>query len=287
MDDLLRLTKILAVKIAVKMWQEKKGDEARKYALQREMECLTIDARRVLIAAAITDDPISFAELENILELPEDRLYFTLKELQTLFLFPKPRVVEGEQRFQINLNTKKLVRLVEKSSDLYARIERASKALAGKLPDVGQGIISSLVRQAYLRLNAGQHAEAEAILQDAIAKYPHATDLRGFLGLAYKRHGRISDARAQFDAASKLKGTKPEMFLQWIKMEITAREWSKAINVAERALKIHPKSYEIAECKAYAHRQAGFDFNRGLHHEKAEKMWAEAVEEVKRAIRGS
>src|ERR1019366_8830286 len=66
MDDLLRLTRILDVKTAVKMWQERKGDEARKDALQREMEGPIIDARRVLSAAAITDDPISFSELESI-----------------------------------------------------------------------------------------------------------------------------------------------------------------------------------------------------------------------------
>lgn len=56
---------------------------------------------------------------------------------------------------------------------------------------------------------------------------------------------RISDARIQFDVASKLKGSKPEMYLQWIKMEVSAREWSKAIAIAERALKVHPKSYHV------------------------------------------
>jgi len=285
MDDLLRLTKVVNIKTAIKMWQEKKGDEARKYALQRELEQLTVDAKRVLIAAAITDDPISFAELENLLRLPEERLYSTLNELQTLFLFPKPRIVEGEQRFQINLNTKKLVRLVESSSDMYARIERASKALAGKLPDAGKGIISSLIRQAYLRLNAGQYSEAEAILQDAIGKYPNATDLHGFLGFTYRRAGRIADARNQFEVASKFKDSKREMFLQWIKMEISDKEWSKAIAVAEKGLKHHPTFYELVENKVYAQRQAGFDFHRGLHREKAEKLWIDAVEEVKRKIK--
>lgn len=285
MDDLLRLTRIVHVKSAIKMWNEKKGDEARKYALQRELERLSTDAKKVLIAAAITDDPISFAELENILALPEDRLYLTLNELQTLFLFPKPRIVEGEQRFQINLNTKKLVRLVESSSDLFARVERASKALAGTLPDAGHGVISSLIRQAHLRVNSGKYGEAEAILQDAIGKYPNATDLRGFLGYAYKREGRIADARIQFDAASKLKGSKREMFGHWIKMEISIKEWSKAITVADRALKVHPNFYEMRERKVYAQRQAGFDLHSGLHREKAEKMWSDAVEEVKRGIK--
>lgn len=41
----------------------------------------------------------------------------------------------------------------------------------------------------------------------------------------------------------------------------------------------------MRELKAYALRQAGFDFHRGIHREKAEKSWTEAVEEVKRNIR--
>lgn len=65
----------------------------------------------ILMTAAVTDDPISFAELECILELSEDRLLSALTELQPLFLSPKAPAVEGEQRYQINLNTKKLVRL--------------------------------------------------------------------------------------------------------------------------------------------------------------------------------
>jgi tetratricopeptide (TPR) repeat protein len=285
MDDLLRLAKIVDVSTAIKMWSEKGGDEARKYALQREIDKLSTDGRRVLVAAAVTDAPISFPELEYILEFSEERLFSALSELQTLFLFPKAPAVEGEQRYQINLNTKKLVRLVEGTSEFYARIDNRSKALAGKLPSIDHGILGSLIRQAILRLNAEQHAEAETILLGAIDKYPNAPDLHGVLGYVYKRIGRIADARTQFEAAFKLKATSSEMYLHWQKMEIGEKEWSKALAVADRALKIIPDAYEIVERKVYSLRQAGFDLHRGLHGEKAWKMWTDAVEEVKRRIK--
>lgn len=288
MDDLMRLTRIVDVKSAIRMWAEKTGDEARKYALQRELEQLSMDAKKVLIAAAVTDDSISFAELESVLEFAEERLLLALTELQSLFLFPRAPVVEGEQRYQINLNTKQLVRLVEGQSDLYARIESASKALTGKLPGVGRGVISSLIRQAHLRLNANQNAEAESILLGAIEKYPNAADLRGFLGYVYRRIGRIADARIQFEAAHKRKAKSADMFLQWIRLEIVEKEWSKAILVAERASKLLPeneKTYEIVERKVFALRQAGFDFYGGQHREKAMNMWTEAVEEIERRIK--
>jgi tetratricopeptide (TPR) repeat protein len=285
MDDLMRLAKIVDVRKAILTWTEKGGDEARKYALQREIEKLSNDAKKILIAAAIMDGPISFAELENILEMSEDRLLSGLTELQTLFLFPKAPAVEGEQRYQINLNTKKLVRLVEGSSEFYARIDSRAKALAGKLPPVGHGIVGSLIRQAFLRLNAEQHTEAETILLGGIEKYPNAADLHGFLGYVYRRMGRVADARAQFEKAFKLKANNREMYLQWLKLEMRQKEWSKAREVADRALKILPDAYEIIERKVYALRQAGFDMLRGLHYEKAEKMWTEAVEEVRQRIK--
>jgi tetratricopeptide (TPR) repeat protein len=285
MDDLMRLTKVVDVHKAIKMWTDKGGDEARKYALQREIEKLSTDAKKVLIAAAVTDDPISFAELENILEFSEDRLLSSLTELQTLFLFPKAPAVQGEQRYQINLNTKKLVRLVEGSSEFYARIDTRSKAIAGKLPTVGHTIVGSLIRQAFLRLNADQHADAETILLGAIEKFPNAPDLHGVLGYLYRRMGRIADARVQFEAAYRVKSRNPEMYLHWQRLEIAEKEWSKALAVADRALKILPDAYDIVERKVYTLRQAGFDLYRGLHYEKAAKMWADAAEEVTKRIK--
>lgn len=287
MDDLMRLAKIVDIHKAITIWAEKGGDEARKYALQREIEKLSSDSRKILIAAAVTDDPISFAELQSVLELPDERLLPALTELQTLFLFPKAPAVEGEQRYEINLNTKKLVRLVEGTNGFYARIENRSKALAGKLPVVGHSIVASLIRQAFLRLNAEQSGEAETILLGAIEKYPNAPDLRGVLGLVYRRMHRVSDARAQFEAAFRFKPKAPDMYLHWMKMEISEKEWSRALSVADRALKTLPDAvtYEIAERKAYILRQAGFDLYRGMHYEKAAKMWSEAVEEVKRRIK--
>ncbi len=60
---------------------------------------------------------------------------------------------------------------------------------------------------------------------------------------------------------------------------------SKAIAVADKAIKAHPKVYEFRAEKVYAKRQAGFDFHGGLHREKAERMWAEAVEDVKQCMK--
>jgi hypothetical protein len=71
------------------------------------------------------------------------------------------------------------VRLVEGGSDLYGRIETSSKALHCKLPDVGRGVVSMLIRQACLLITAGKYPEAETLMLNAIKKYTQIGDLEG------------------------------------------------------------------------------------------------------------
>ena len=94
-EDLLRLARVLDVPKAIKAWADGQGDEARRYALQRELETLSPDARQVLVAASVSDDPVSFAELETVLSFSEERLVPALAQLQTLFLIPKLRAISS------------------------------------------------------------------------------------------------------------------------------------------------------------------------------------------------
>ncbi|MDR3483928.1 MAG: tetratricopeptide repeat protein [Bradyrhizobium sp.] len=284
-DDLMRLVKVMDVRKAIAMWAEKQGDEARKYALQRELEKLTPDAKKVLIAAAVTDDPVSFAEIQSVLSIGDDRLVSCLTELQTLFLMPKPSLVEGEQRFQLNANTRKLVRLVEGASDSYGRIETSSKALRGKLPDIGRGIVGTLIRQAYLLFSTGRYQEAETLMLNAAHKYPQIGDLEGFLGFLYRKWDRIADARLHFEAAYKLKCKNEETYHHWVKMELGQKEWSRAIDAAEKCLKLLPNLYGMIQLKAEALLKLGLDFSARLQREKAERPWRQAVEELRVALK--
>jgi tetratricopeptide (TPR) repeat protein len=284
-DDLMRLVKVMDVSKAIAIWEEKQGDEARKYALQREMERLSSGAKKVLIAATVTDEPVSFAEIQGVLNIGEDRLISCLTELQTLFLMPKPSLVEGEQRFQINTNTKKLVRLVEGGSDLYARIETSSKALRGKLPDVGRGVISALIRQAYFLMTSGKYAEAETLMLNAIKKYPQIADLEGFIGFLYRKWDRIADARIHFEEAYKLRCKNEDTYRHWVKMELSQKEWTRAIEAADQCLKVLPDFYEMKHFKTDALLKLGLDFTARLQREKAERLWRQAVEELKLALK--
>ncbi len=95
MEDLLRLCAVLPPEEAIKNWKERAGEEARRYALQRELELLTSKAREALLAACTIPGPSSFAEIREITGFAEEELVGALGELQGLFLIPKPLLIEG------------------------------------------------------------------------------------------------------------------------------------------------------------------------------------------------
>jgi hypothetical protein len=119
-EDLMRLTAaVYSSNEAIRQWEERIGNEARRYALGRECELLSPNARKVLFAGCICPGQVSFAEIEAVTGLSSDVIAAALQGLQRLFLVPKPRLIEGEQRFEINFNTTALVREVYGSSDQY------------------------------------------------------------------------------------------------------------------------------------------------------------------------
>ena len=125
-EDLLRLS--ISAKspgAALTMWRESKGSEVRRYALERECELLTQNARDVLLAGCAAKGSVSFSELSSIVGVDDESVSVALQELRTLFLVPAPKFVEGEQRFNLNVNTRSLVREVYGKTDQWRRIHAA------------------------------------------------------------------------------------------------------------------------------------------------------------------
>jgi hypothetical protein len=284
-DDLMRLATIVDPRKAAVIWSEKRGDEARKYALQRELEKLTADAKSVLMAAVVSDQAPSFAELQAVLGFSDDRLLSGLTDLRTLFLLPETSVVEGEQRYHINLNTKRLILSLEVETDLFQRLRLKSKALAGTLPPVRHDTIGQLIRQALLFTKGGNFGLGEDLLLKSIEKYPNAADLYGFLGYLYKSVNRITDARTQFSQAAKLKSKNEDTYLHWVKMEMAVREYNNAVRAATAGLLYLPDSFRLRHLWVEAKYRVAQDHFQRLQSEKAERIWREIVEEIETVIK--
>ena len=110
MDDLLRLGRILHLPQALEAWEQRRGDRLEKICSRncaKWRSCHWTRETDIMIAASISEEPISFAELVTVLSASDERIFNALEELRTLFLFPKAPACRGEQRFALNGNTRK------------------------------------------------------------------------------------------------------------------------------------------------------------------------------------
>lgn len=287
-EDLMRLTaSVKSVQDAISAWEGKGGDEARRYALGRECDLLTQNAKQVLFAACVCPGRASFAEIEQITGFSTEIINAALKELQSIFLVMKPKLVEGEQRFEVNVNTKALLREVYGASDQFRRIEEAHQAISGEMEMMGSGDVGAIIRQAILFLKSQKYGESEDLLKNAISKYQAHPDLFGVLGFVYKSWlpPRVTDARENFKRASQLNCKNSEMYEHWAKLEMREQEWTKAAEAVDKGLKKFPDNKILLYLGGYARSRLAKDLSRGLHFEKEEKELYEAGRLLKAALK--
>jgi tetratricopeptide (TPR) repeat protein len=166
---------------------------------------------------------------------------------------PKPSLIEGEQRYNVNINTRILVRKVFGGTELWRRTEAAYKAIAGELPRA-RGEIGAYIRQALFLTRNNEHDKAEELLQLALKKAPNDPDLTGFLGGVYKNWNpsRVTDAREQYRRAWQLRCASENTYRHWAQMEIDQGEWTKAYDAAEKGIQILGNTRRLLYLSGYA-----------------------------------
>ncbi|MFN0165728.1 MAG: tetratricopeptide repeat protein [Bryobacteraceae bacterium] len=265
-EDLMRFTSVLPVSESIQTWASRGGQEARLYALGREMDMLTNDARFVLVAACVREGPVSFVELQSVTGLKQEVLTDSLRQLQGLFLVPKPRLIEGESRFEINFNVRSLVRETQAKSDLFSRAVAAYKAITGELPRVRRSDIASIIRQVVFMVRSGEEQEAAQLLCRALEKYQNDVDLIGVLGWVYRKFHppRYTDARSYFQRGHELNNRNEEMYRHWARMEMDLHDWTKAAEAAEKGIRKCPNSKELCFLAGYARSRLGQEMESRL-----------------------
>ena len=286
-EDLLRLSiSARSPGAALTTWREKEGLEARRYALERECELLTQQARDVLMVGCVAKGSVSFSELSNVAGLADENVSAALQELRRLFLVPAPEFVEGEQRFKLNVNTRTLVQEVYGRTDQWRRVQAAYQAITKGLPPGGRSKIGAIIRQCGLLFRSGRPEEAERHMRNALTERPGDPDLYGFSGWLYKywQPPRIADARRQFERAAQLKCIKEDMYEHWSRMESREYEWSRAATAAEKGLKLMPDSAVLSYWAGKARSQLSKELLGGLHHERASKEGKTARAHLEHAL---
>ena len=78
---------------------------------------------RNAVVCFIRERPLTIEDLEVITGLKADIVVRAVDELERLFLVPKPTIVKGVPRFDVNVNTRALVLDNMSNTDLYEKIQ--------------------------------------------------------------------------------------------------------------------------------------------------------------------
>jgi hypothetical protein len=289
-EDLLRFAGCgQPIAQTIQVWASEGGDEARRYALKREIDLLGDHAREVLVACSINSGPVSWAEIRELTGLGEDAIRASIDELQRLFLVPSPRLIEDVERFDLNYNTRTLVRELTSGTELFRRIAGAADAVSGEAyaSRRRREAVSQFIRQAIFLAKADDYIKAEGTLHAGLQQFPNEPSLLGQLGWLYRQWRpaqRVSDARDYFERAAQLRCRTPDMYWHWADMEVGQREWHRAIGVADIGMKNLGQTSELLFWRGYARSRAGKDLALELQPRSIDLL-AEGERDLRAALR--
>jgi len=214
--------------------------------------------------------------------MPQKKVFEAIKELQSLFLVPKPRLIEKEPRFDLNRNTRKLVLEVEGETDLARSVERCIAAATQKLQTtpVQRTKINQYVRQAISLVKLDRHVDTETTLKGGIEAFPESADLHGALGWVYRNWAppsRFADARMEFMRTAELKGKKVDPYIHWSQMEADDNEWTRSAEAAEHGLVILPGNMKLGFLAGSARLRLGKSLASQAQNDRANQELRKAV----------
>jgi tetratricopeptide (TPR) repeat protein len=296
MGDLLRLIASVAARTGdfdpaqvIGDWCSQEGDTVRRYALQREMDMLTVKARRVLEAMAIAGRLVTVEEIAVLTALSEQVVTTAVDELRQLYLLTAPALEEDVPRFQLDGNLAILVRTDLADTPREKELVAARTALDGKEQAVGQATpIRDITRQARLLIDGKRLAEAERLLRRANEEYPANPHLLALLGFVYIdwQPRRNADARRFFARAAQLRHKDRGMFLAWNRIERESGNWRQAVEAAETGLQNRGQDDPMlmhAAARSYLGMAAAF--KSAFHPGKAKEAYASADATLDSAIK--
>lgn len=260
-ESLLRLERrAVPLDQAIKQWKGERGLEARKAALQREVQQLSREAKRTLyvISQLKSASPV---ELSQILGYTEQTLGDALQELKGLFLVSAPSIGR-EARYTVETNTGTLVNETAPSleidhSALIDATKRAGKDAVGLSLQKRSGIVGQAISQAIAHQKDGDSDAAFEAVTSAAKKLskPNADLLLaiGRFGLKV-RNPDHEKASKSFSEAYELGQRKPLLFTLWFDTELARGDFTKALHIANIAIEREAdEKYRWFEKKAQIH----------------------------------
>ncbi len=227
---------------AVNQWKGHKGLEARKAALQREIQQLGREAKRALFVISHIKSA-SIVELSQILDYTDQTLGDALQELAGLFLVSAP-AIGREARYTVEPNTGLLVIELSQSlgidhTALVAATKRARTDAIGLGLQKRSGIVGLAISQAIALLAKG---DPKAALETVIAAAKQLSRPNADLLLAIGRFSLKLDqpnreqASKNFAEAYELGQRKQLLFDLWFEAEYGGGNLNDALEVTNKAI---------------------------------------------------
>ncbi|MDX6446834.1 MAG: hypothetical protein QOH71_3908 [Blastocatellia bacterium] len=229
---------------AIKQWNGKLGEEVRMAALEREIQKLSLEARRVLLTCAYMGGA-SIVEIKQVTGYDDARMTDCISQLTSLFLLRAPDFIKKVPRFEVPTNTARLV--FEKQKDLVMDTEGLKKTiqnLRGRkitLQKIDRS--SGAIAQMYALMREGRFDDAIKTIEAAVKQLGQNPELVMHCGKCYFEKARQKKdsaantaARKLFRRSYELGQRKSLLFECWFRSEIEADNPGGAFEVAELAI---------------------------------------------------
>ena len=238
-QSILRLMRLgQSAQGALKEWNGVEGLAVRSAALQREVEQLGPEGRRVVYAMALVRSA-SFQELKQLTSYSDAVLRGSVDQLSSLFLIHAPTIIESERRFEIPESTARLIldlkdELVTRPAEINARVTGIYGKTSQVTTEVGKAI-----RQSVALVKGGDLGKAVTTV-DALLKKPKFSSnadlllMRGRVLLARgdRDAGRVALKRAYDNGCRK-----DLLFDLWVDAERASGDFQGMYDVCELSLK--------------------------------------------------
>lgn len=278
MEDLLRLCRQLKVKESIDRWKQQRGDAARRYALQREVELLSDTARNCLSATCWARVPLSIAQMEAVLGIGEDEAVSAVQELESRFLVPAPEIVEGVPSYRAHRNLEVLVRQEMRADPSRHWIRDAVEGVVRV--SVHESGVAEIYRQVTVRIRGSRFSEALELVEAELGNSPTSPDLLALRAevLASHKPPRMTDARQDWNRAADLGLRRRESFLRWAIAEERAQDWERMFRAADLGLeRASADDPSLLRNAGYAASRMGQALIRALDTESGQ-AWLERAE---------
>lgn len=243
-ESIMRLIKSgISPDKAINEWKGAVGEEVRKAALIREVNSLTPESKRILVALSYLIDS-SGAELRQITGYELAKFSDCVDELSSLFLVSSPPIIKSESRYKVDETTALLViqnasELVPDPRAIEKEVRFARKGNGGLRRKGSRACVGKAINQAIALLKEDRASDAVKTLDETlkIAKlHPDLLLAKGRCLLQTTPPG-LDGARAVFLQAYNEGQRRDMLYEMWWNAERDSKHSRGMVDVATLAIK--------------------------------------------------